>query len=372
MTGNILSYLEDYGGYSFREKPMNHVDSLVLCQLSYLKFEGLVTDTGDQVSLRELTWHPAREGLFADERYEKVNRELFWKAAGSIRYGGTGLGYFVSLTRKGWETQFCAVTFFPEGEAPYVAFRGTDESIVGWKEDFNMAFQSPVPGQQFSVDYLNIVGEKLTGSFYVGGHSKGGNLAVYSAIYCRESIRRRILRVYNMDGPGFRASVLEASGYQQIADRILKLLPPSSLVGMLFEQEMEYRVVESKGLGLLQHDPFSWIVEKDHFVPAQGLDKRRKAMDETLNAWLLSLDQEELKVLVDTVFYVVTASRAEDLNQWSEHAMGRMALMAAAVKEVDPEDKKVIRKALGELFELAGRQAVEKLGRYFSIEDQRT
>lgn len=204
MTDTITGYIKNYGDYTFMEKPMNDVDSLALCQFCYLKFDGLVplvTENKRAVTLGELAAHEKFEQLFADERYEKVNRELFDAMLHSRRFKSMKLNCYINIVEKEWETQFSAVTFILEDKTLYIAYRGTDESIVGWKEDFNMVFQSPVPGQAYAVKYLNMVTGKLKNRFYLGGHSKGGNLAVYAAMNCTKDVRDRILKIYSMDGP---------------------------------------------------------------------------------------------------------------------------------------------------------------------------
>ncbi len=244
--GTVLDYIKEYGKYSFQEKPMTEVDSLALCQLSYLKFDGMVPDVKERcpsVTLESLKEHPDYEKLFADVRYEEVNRALIEGMLAAERFRDLQLNCYVNEIEKECETQFSAVTYTLNDGTVYVAYRGTDETLVGWKEDFNMAFLSPVPGQKFSVGYLNAVAERIQGPFYLGGHSKGGNLAVYAAMNCNPEIQERILKIFSMDGPGFRPEVMEACGYERIADRVVKILPHSSLVGMLFESDMRYKVV---------------------------------------------------------------------------------------------------------------------------------
>ena len=187
------------------------------------------------VTLESLKEHPDFEKLFADVRYEKPNRALYERMVQGKRFRNLELNYYVNVIEERWETQFSAVTFTLGDGSRYVAYRGTDETIVGWKEDFNMAFLTPVPGQAISVEYLNRVAGRFGGPLYVGGHSKGGNLAVYSAMNCNPDIQNRIRKIYSMDGPGFRPEVLRECDYGKIADRVVKILPNSSLVGMIFE-----------------------------------------------------------------------------------------------------------------------------------------
>lgn len=217
-----------------------------------------------------------------------------------------------------------------------------------------MAFLSPVPGQAYSVKYLNAVTARLHSPFYVGGHSKGGNLAIYSAMNCRPEVQDRILKIYSMDGPGFRPEVLRECRYDLIAERVVKILPHSSLVGMLFESDMNFQVVESKSFGLLQHDPYNWKVENNYFVYADDLYQRIKQMDNTLNEWILSLNEKQLKVFVDTLFQVISASEADNLIDFTAEWKKSMNGMLAALKEVDEETARILKQVVKALFEIAG------------------
>ena len=295
MAGTVIEYLQKYGDISFREKPLNDVDSLALCQLSYLKFDGMVSDVrhnGPSVTLREIAERPDVDKLFGDVRFEKENRALFEGMLSGRRFRDMKLNCYINLVEKEWETQFSAITFILDDGTLFLAFRGTDETIIGWKEDFNMAFLSPVPGQEYSVKYVNMVTGWLHQPFYIGGHSKGGNLAVYSGMKCAPFVQKRIQKIYSLDGPGFRPEVLKECHYNAIEGKVVKLLPHSSMIGMIFERDIHYRVVESNSHGLLQHDPFSWLVEEDHFVDVGDIYESQKIMNEAV----AELRAEGLKV----------------------------------------------------------------------------
>ena len=359
----VLDYLKEYGDCSFRDMPMTEVDSLALCQLSYLKFDGMVPgvrENSSSVTLQSLKEHPDYEKLFADVRYEEVNRALIEGMLAGKRFRNMKLNCYVNIIEKQWETQFSAITYILDDGTVYVAYRGTDETIVGWKEDFNMAFLSPVPGQEYSVGYLNSVADRIRVPFYVGGHSKGGNLAVYSAMNCRPEVQDRILRVFSMDGPGFRPEVLERCGYDLIADRVTKILPHSSLVGMLFESDMNYQVVASKTFGLAQHDPYTWLVEGDHLKHVNDIYERRKRMDNTLNTWILSLDEKQLRTFVDTLYQVISASRADNLIEFTAEWKRSMNGIISALKEVDEDTTKVLKTVVKALFDIAGANIKEE------------
>lgn len=217
-----------------------------------------------------------------------------------------------------------------------------------------MAFLSPVPGQEMSVDYLNGVADRIRDKFYIGGHSKGGNLSIYSAMHCKPEVQNRILGIFSMDGPGFRPETLESGRYEQIADRVVKILPQSSMVGMLFESNMNFQVVESWTFGLLQHDPCTWKVEGARLVRADSLRESRLKMDNTLNEWILSLDEEQLKTFVDTLFQVISASQADNLIDFTAEWKRSMNGIVSALKEVDEETVDVLKKVIKALFDIAG------------------
>lgn len=356
MANTLATYVRDYGDYTFMEKPMNDVDSLVLCLFCYLKFDGLVplvTEYKKSVSIKDLAKHALYNDLFLDKRYEKDNRELFEAMLGSRRFENLKMNCYVNIVEEEWETQFSAITFLLEDSTVYVAYRGTDESIIGWKEDFNMAFQNPVPGQSYAVKYLYMVAKKFFGNFYVGGHSKGGNFAVYAAMNCTEKVQERIIKIYSMDGPGFRGDVLDRQKYDAVKERIVKILPQSALVGMLFETSPDYKVVESRTFGLLQHNPYTWMIEGDDFLYAKGICKSRKRTNKAINDWLMGMEDGERKMFVDTLYQVFSASKAENLIDLTADWKKSMNGIIGALKEVDADTVKALKEIIKGLFEIA-------------------
>ncbi len=346
MADSILNYLKKYGDLSFKERPFCEVDSLILCQFAYLKFDGMVPSVQENkpsVTMEDLANHESYDNLFKNVWFEKKNRELFERMYAGKRFHNLKLNCYINIIEKEWETQFSAVTFLPEDGPVFVAYRGTDESIVGWKEDFNMSFQSPVPGQSYSLKYLNMVAGKVRQPLCVGGHSKGGNFAVYAAMNCSSALQERILQVYNMDGPGFRPEVLQECNYDAIAGKTVKIMPHSSVVGLIFEQSDNYKVVRSNALGLLQHSPFSWVVKYGRFVDAGQFLQGHKFANDTLNEWILSLDAEKRKTFVDTLYQVISAAEKDDLVEFSADWLKSARSVVSAVKDMDEETTEVIK-----------------------------
>ena len=362
--GTILDYLKEYGDYTFDEKAFSEVDSLALSQFAYLKFDDLAPTVGEDramVSLRELLEHKDYDRLYADERYREDNTALFLGLYRSRRFRDMTVGNYVNQINLETETQFSAVTFRLPNGVYYVAYRGTDETIVGWKEDLNLAFSEPVLGQRMSVDYLNRVAEDIAGSFYVGGHSKGGNLATYACMNCDGRVRRRIAAIYDHDGPGFRPEVKAQSSYDEIADRIHKTIPHSSLVGMLLYSEGAYRVVESKTIGLAQHNPYTWLVKEDQFRIVNELYAGRKFLDEALNRWILSLSQEQMRTFVNTLYEVVLAAETDNLIDFTAHWFQSIHKIGTALKEIDPQTRKIIIQIMKSLFDIISLHMKERV-----------
>lgn len=362
--GNIITYVKEYGKYSFSQKPLNEVDSLVLCQMVYMNYAPFVPGIDKRsapVSIQTIFEHPDRERILDDYWYRQENMELFTAAARSVRFGSLKMNYYVNVINTESETQFSAMTYVLEDKMAYIAFRGTDATLVGWKEDLNLAFSKPLHGQQLAVEYMERVASYIGGDFYMGGHSKGGNLAVYAAMNCSEQTEDALLRVYNHDGPGFRPEIRQMGNYDKVAARIHKFVPRSSVVGMILEDHEDYEVIESRGIGAFQHNGYSWKIKEDHFIRVESRTASKIFRDRTMNAWILSLTEEEAHAFVDTFYDVVTASQASSIfdfgADWKKCLLG----MIEAAKEVDGETRKVIQKILKSLFELTNERAAAEL-----------
>ena len=300
---DLFDYLRWRGDLSFSQVPPGPVDALIFSALSYLTLGGSVTERPDiPVSLRE-----ASEEFFRDLDTEKRCRiktdlSLLMAAAESQRFGNTLLLQYRDILIPEEDTQFAAITFLLDNNSAFIAFRGTDYTLTGWKEDFNMTFRESIPAQLLAAQYTKEISERYPMGLYMGGHSKGGNLAVYSAVKSDALIRRRIQAVYNHDGPGFTDFVMEDPAYLEMVPRITTIIPQSSVLGMLLEHREPYTVIKSKQLGLLQHDFYSWLLEGPAFVPMEEVTDQSKFLDLTIKEWLNGMTIEERNEIVDTVF----------------------------------------------------------------------
>jgi hypothetical protein len=234
-------------------------------------------------------------------------------AAETVRFGRTLLLQYRDILIPEEDTQFAAITFLLDNNSAFLAFRGTDYSLTGWKEDFNMSFQESIPAQRLASEYTRDISTRYPMPLYLGGHSKGGNLAVFSAVKAEAAIRNRIQAVYNHDGPGFTDFVLKDPAYPEVAPRIRTIIPQSSVIGMLLEHGEPYTVVKSKQIGLLQHDFYSWLLEGPAFVPMEEVTDNSIFLDLTIKEWLSGMSIAERNEIVDTVFDLLSIGNVSNV-----------------------------------------------------------
>lgn len=367
---NILDYIDNYGHLSFEEKEFDKVDSLILSQFSYLKMDEVVPNVGSikpSVKIKDIALSDELAGLFTDKRYAEENMELFEKMAGSRRFGEIGVNHYINLVNRKWEMQFSAITCYLAPGITHVVFRGTDETIVGWREDFNMAFMTPVPAQVKAVDYLNYVAERIRGDFSVGGHSKGGNLAVYAAMKCCEKTRERITRIDSQDGPGFTKETFAEGDFDRIKSRVCKYVPHSSIIGMLLQSQEQYRVIQARSVGIFQHDPFNWIVDGDDFIYRDDIANHSALSDASINEWARRADDAELKAFINRLFDIIENSGIYDLNDFKDNYMNLITGAMEASTDLSEEDKSRVRKLLGILAGAFKDQFVSRFKEQFGL-----
>lgn len=300
---DLFDYLTWRGDLSFTQSPPNEVDALIFSGLSYIRYGERVTkNPGTPVALKD-----AAEEFFSLPDHQnriqlKKDLELIRRAADSRRFGNVNLFQYRDVVLEEEQTQFAAVTFLLEDGSAFAAFRGTDTTLVGWKEDFNMSFMQVVPAQLMALDYVRMIQAELWQPLRLGGHSKGGNLAVFAAARSSPAMQERILSVYSHDGPGFNDYLMGDVGYQAMVPKIHTYLPQSSVIGMLLEHEEPYTVIRSRQVGLLQHDFYSWEVLGPSFIPMEEITAGSRFLNGTLKNWLADMTTQERSQVVDALF----------------------------------------------------------------------
>lgn len=354
---NIQDHALSIGTLGLEERPFDAQDALILSQLVYLPLTGLMGG-GGSCHLRE-AWAYLRTQVDYDglDIFQKKRYRLFETCAQLPRYAAWRLSAYDDVVDEKREMQFCACTYELPGGLRCIAFRGTDLHIVGWKEDLNMAFMT-VPSQQEAVEYVRRAAQRNGDQLIFCGHSKGGNLSVYAGACADSSTRERIRRIYSFDGPGVDEETLHSYGYALVSGRIESYLPQSSVVGMLLHYHPVYTVVRALTVGILQHDVMTWQVKDGDFVRLEGVDMTGKITDEATHAWLATMDMDERRLLVDTLYQVVDAAQGElvtDLiTDWRDSA----ARMLDAIRDLDSGVKQSVRKMLRSLFSTGADEVV--------------
>lgn len=349
---NVIDYLQWRGDLTFAQSSLNEVDSVLFVFLSYFDLEGIIpTDPeNESISLKEAIMlervHHVDRPFYGGAMIPSADIQLMARMMSrSARFANVRVTGLVSEIDREREMQFSAYTALLDDKSIFVSFKGTDDTLIGWKEDMNMSFINEVPGQRWAVEYLNYIGSVTEGGIRIGGHSKGGNLAVYAAAKCKPEIQSRIIRVYNNDGPGFTNDFLVSQEYLRVKDRVLKLVPQDSVIGMLLSNDDNYTVVRSAKSGVIQHNCYLWEVKGRHFVRHGTLTKKTLDLSRVLNQWISDKDFDTRRELTDAVYEILTSSDAKTLT---DLARDRAALWRALTK-VEPKKRDMVFRALTEL-----------------------
>ncbi len=314
---NLFDYLTWRGDLSFGNASLCSVDALIFSMLTYMNFEGIVPSgvAADPVRLsdaaRAYFARPGVAGGSIDSNHDRLLRTL----ARSGRFSSLRiLGARRTLSRADG-IQFGAVSFLLPGQNLFVAFEGTDDTLIGWKEDFRMSYECPVPAQLSAVEYLReIAAAHPLRRIYVGGHSKGGNLAMYAAVNAGDHLRYRIRAVYNNDGPGFCDSTLTGAAYLEMRDRIFTYLPQSSIVAVLLEHDTNYKIVKSTNKGLMQHDGYSWEVLGSDFVYTEERTAFGKRTEAIVDHFVSVTSPERRRRFCEALFSILEASEQDTVS----------------------------------------------------------
>ena len=365
---NIVDYVDFRADVSFENDPFNEVDNLLFSYLSYVDFSGVVPGpdrsghkTIEQVT-KEFFYLHSEEEILSLNTGTKMSCFLLRKMSYSKRYGKTKIGYYSQETDYESSTQFSAVSFFLPDGTVYVAYRGTDDSLAGWKEDFNMSFSVTTGGRIMATEYLNRLMAKNECPIRVGGHSKGGNFAVYAAAFCDKAIQDRIIKVYSNDGPGFIDEILEAEGYKAIYDRIESVIPEQSFIGIMFFNDYNSKVIKSEGEGIAQHYPDLWQIRGNRFIESEtGLQDNSLRFDKIMKNWAMDVDYETRDLFCEILFSAMSASGATTLSEITASKMKSVVKIKHAVDKLDKEHQTVFYDMLKKLFVVSSGSIKESL-----------
>ncbi|MGI5988708.1 MAG: Mbeg1-like protein [Lachnospiraceae bacterium] len=353
---DLRDYIRWRGDLTFGRDPFNLVDNLIFSWLAYVDFSGCVPEIseGGNVTLgraceKFFDLHSEQQ-LSADKSFVASAPYVLQECAKQPRFRHIRLGSWQKIYDEETQIQFAAVTFILPDGTWYVAFQGTDDTIIGWKENFNMSFLTPVPGQEKATEYLNALPVPENVRLRIGGHSKGGNLACYGALHADKRVQDKIVHIYDNDGPGFESSKEFTDATKSVSEKIIKIVPQYSIIGFLMENTGRYQIVKSSGVRVMQHDATTWQVIGKDFEYADDLDENAKIWNTAINKWCYSYDRSERKKFVDAVFEVVTASGASTLTDINNAFFKNAGASFRKLADLSPDKRRTVLGTFASLY----------------------
>ena len=363
---NMLDYIKWRGDLSFAAAPFTEVDNLIFSDFSYLDFTGIVPESFDEsITLKdavEICGDRCSEdvslGVLVPDDVTTMARMM----AESRRYGRVLLSGYVNHINEESGLQFSALTCALEDGTVCVVYRGTDDTLVGWKESFSLSYSKVIPSHGEALEYMKKAATSTPLPIRVMGHSKGGNLAVFASAFSSAETQARIIGIYNNDGPGFNSDIRQTEGYQRIKGKLHTLVPQSSVVGMLLEHEEDYTVVKSKNhTGIMSHNGFSWEMDGPSFLHLDDISASGHLVDETLKNWFREMDDSQREKFVDAMFSVLEVTDAKTLTELGQPK--NAGAIMKAVQNMDQETKDIINQTFSLLFQASKKSIAGKAGK---------
>ena len=343
----MLDYLSEYGHLSFSDAPLNDVDLLIFSQLAYMDFEDVrPSPCPFSLALAHAAFADspdASEARFSFQR--KDDRRLAQLSASCPRYAGIRFADFRRELNPEAESQFAVLSLLIGEGRLLVSFRGTDNTLAGWKEDFNMAFMDEIPAQRMALAYIEEIAPAAD-RVILTGHSKGGNLALYAAAACPSALQEKIDLAVSFDGPGLNERLVASAGFRRMEDRMRVVMPCSSLVGLLFEQPKDVRLVDSRIFSILQHYPYFWKTEKMDFIYLSRPSASGALLGGTLRGLLERLDMETREQLVEAVYEIISSTEADTFNDLASRWLQSAAAIATRLSQADAETRRLFLRVI--------------------------
>lgn len=349
---NINDYIDEYGAKTFSKMPFNEVDALIFSQLSYVDYSAVVGkfDSDSEISLSE-----AAAVFFSLYDEEKINSEtaLIYKAimllkqcSNSNRYKGIRLLRYVNNVNDRIDKQFSAITFYIDNNTALIAYRGTDTSVTGLKESAMLSYMFPVPAQIQGLYYLQESGTLADRNLIICGHSKGGNLATFSAVNCSNSLKKKIKGIYEFDAPGFNEEFINRRDYVAMKSKMYSYIPQSSVIGCLFYHNTDRKVVKSTNENIRQHQASSWVVDKNSFVYTDERDELSKFIEKYIKKLTVTVGEDNIEELFETIFNFIESTGISDFEEIKTFDIIRFIRTIKSIKSIDDEKKELIEKII--------------------------
>ena len=351
----LFSYLERVGNYGFNELNFNIIDSLILANLSYYHFDFMLDKENYELTIKEATHIYFLYPELVKKADIETARNRFLKVlVRTKRFKDLKIFNFEHEISKKSEKQFCALSVKISQNTIYVSFSGTDLSIIGWKEDFNLSYLDTIPSQISAKNYVNKLKLKGIKNLYLGGHSKGGNLALYASYFSYKRVKNKIVNVFNFDGPGLNIKVND----EITKNKIITIVPSMSIFGMVFNNPLDTYIISSSTKGLLEHDLFSWIIDKNnHFIFATYLSSTSKTLNIAISKYVKDLPKEERKEFINLCYLLIKGTKAKDIIEFRSNLVKTLIGLIKTYNKLNEIEKTTIKKCLRLIIKLVREES---------------
>ena len=365
-VADVYDYLKWRGDVPLVADPFGEVDAMILSMLAYVRLDGIVKDDGEEKTLREVSEeyfsvHSADE-IRADRVFQPKSPLLLEGMLSGERFGNMTVSFYADETDGERDLQFSAVTYRLSDGSAFVAFRGTDSTLTGWREDFDLSFLTATEGHRRAVSYLDAVGEKTGVPLRVGGHSKGGNLAVFASAFCSPAVRRKIMTVYSFDGPGFPRETVETDEYRAVLGKTQSFVPDTSIVGQLLFSEARREVVKSAAKGIGQHDCLTWCVERNRFEKT-AMSTAGEMIGRAVGEWIGMMDYETRQSLTETIFSLFASTGADTFSEIGKSKRKSAEAILSAAKKLPRDKQRELLRLLAMLGQSGGAAATDYINK---------
>lgn len=354
---NVLDYIIWRGDIKLSSSKFNELDNIILSRFSYLPFEKISIKKNDTIESIAKKFDKVDVEFFNMSDDKRLINEM----GKAIRFKDLIVSDYYALSDYKKEKQFIAIIVHLENGEMYLSYGGTDNTLLGWKEDFNLSYMINIPSQIEGVKYIKKMAKKYTEKIHVGGHSKGGNIAVFSAVFCPKTIQKRIIDVTNHDGPGFDKLIIEKEEYKNIIEKVHTYIPQSSIIGRLLEHEEEYIIVKSTQRGIMQHDIYSWQVLGTEFIKEEKITNGSEIINETVRNWLKTTTPEQRENFINIMYDVVTTTKAKTFKEFTSAWAKNIGIILKTYKHIGEKDKKIIGQMIFSFFTAAKDCIKEKI-----------
>lgn len=358
---NILNFIEEYGGIDFDTMPFNEVDSLVLSQLSYSDLKVVSNIFGSPFTIEFLGKDDIAKRMSSITWFPKLDYKLIKLMSIAPRYKNLEITDFYESENYSKDGQFTAYTTKICESIRALIFRGTDASFSGWAESMAMSCDEEILAQASAKKYLELISDKYQESFIMAGHSKGGNLVVFSASTVDKSIQDRIIKIYNLDGPGFLPEFYKRQDYNSVEHRIEVFMPKKSIVGLLLEGVGKVHVIESRGLFIEQHSPFKWLVKDGVFQELLHVDPISNITKNSINRWFQLVDRKERQEIINLLYNILSHTGASDIKEILNSKLNNFFKIRSALNTMGEDDYNLLKQSLDELFKIMKEEAIDHI-----------